>query len=343
MPEPLLAILAAGLVFVLAVALFWPGRGLVHRWRRMRSVSQRVAMEDALKYIHEADSEGRLPTITGLAGALGMSTDQAASLVGDLSERGLVALEGHSLRVTPEGRGYALQVLRAHRLFERYLADKTGYHETEWHGRAHHLEHSLTPDDVDALAAQLGHPTHDPHGDPIPDADGHMVEHGGTPLTSLEVDVPLRIVHLEDEPEAVYAQLVAEGLQPGMIGLATEISSSHVRLWADGDEHVLAPIVAANIHAVPVPTMEVEMQAIDRLSDLAQGQRGVVVRIAQGCRGPERRRLLDLGMVPGTIVEAAFSSPTGNPMAYSVRGALIAIRRRQASQIQVRLLEESVL
>jgi Fe2+ transport system protein FeoA len=60
-----------------------------------------------------------------------------------------------------------------------------------------------------------------------------------------------------------------------------------------------------------------------------------VVRLADACQGPQRRRLLDLGVVPGTIVTAEFSSPGGDPIAYRIRGALIALRRVQAKLIQV--------
>ncbi len=72
-----------------------------------------------------------------------------------------------------------------------------------------------------------------------------------------------------------------------------------------------------------------------RLSDLRVGERGAVVGIAPGCRQMERRRLQDLGVLPGTVIEAEFASPSLDPVAYRIRGALIALRREQAAHILI--------
>jgi DtxR family Mn-dependent transcriptional regulator len=155
-------------------------------------------------------------------------------------------LEGGEPRLTA-GREAALHVIRAHRLWERHLADDTGFAEAEWHQLAEHYEHELTPGQADELAARLGHPTHDPHGDPIPTPGGELIGHGGRPLALLSIAEVARIVHIEDEPETVYAQLVAEGLYPGQWVRLLEVTPQRVRFWANGNEHVVAPIVAANI------------------------------------------------------------------------------------------------
>ena len=87
---------------------------------------------------------------------------------------------------------------------------------------------------------------------PSPTPRGNFVYHGGQPLTALPLDTPVRIVHIEDEPETVYAQLVAEGFYPGMEVRLLEMSPTRVRFWANGDEHLLAPLMAANISVRPV-------------------------------------------------------------------------------------------
>ncbi len=220
------------------------------------------------------------------------------------------------------------------------MAETTGYEEAEWHGQAEQQEHWLSPEDADALSLELGHPTHDPHGDPIPTADGEMVAHGGEPLTSLPVDVPARIVHIEDEPEAVFAQLIAEDLHVGMEVRLVESSAQRVRFWAGGDEHLLAPVVAANISVRALPEKRVpEELPGERLSSLRPGQSGEVLAISRRTRGVEHRRLLDLGILPGTIIQAEMRSPSGDPTAYRVRGALIALRTEQADLIYVEPLE----
>jgi len=252
-----------------------------------------------------------------------------------------VELNGGALRLTPAGHEYALHIIRAHRLWERYLADETGYGETQWHDQAEQVEHELSPVEIDQLAAQLGNPTHDPHGDPIPTSDGWIVNQHGLPLTIMEAGQVARITHLEDEPDAVYAQLAAEGLYPGMEVHILEVSPQRVRFWADGDEHVLAPIVAANISVQLLPK-EIPMEPGWTLADLKPGEKGKVTTLSPRCRGAERRRLLDLGIVPGTVIEAEMVSPGGDPTAYLVRDTLIALRKEQAELINIEPMTEAV-
>ncbi len=337
MPDPLVALLIAGLLAGITVLLFWPERGLVIRWRRSRRMNERMLAEDALKQIHKSEMLGQPATLDSVAGALQISRDRTAVLLERAEEGGLVSSEAGVLHLTPDGRDAALHIIRAHRLWERYLADQTGYGESQWHGQAEILEHSLPPEEVDALAAKLGYPTHDPHGDPIPDASGQYVAHGGQPLTDIALDQPAQIVHIEDEPETIYAQLVAQGLYPGMTVRLVEASSKRVRFWANGDEHVLAPILATNISVVPLPQTAAVAVEIDSetLADLRLGERGKVSAISPRCRGAERRRFMDLGILPGTVISAELVSAGGDPTAYRIREALIALRSEQAGMIQI--------
>jgi DtxR family Mn-dependent transcriptional regulator len=343
MSNPLFTLLI-GIVFLgVLLLLFWPDSGLVSRWRQMRSVSNRVLLEDALKHIHKSAVKGQQPNLQSVAGELQISVNQVAELVEGMEQQGLVALANGDLRLTPAGRDYALHVIRAHRLWERYLADETGYDEVEWHERANYYEHLLTRDSADALSAQLGNPAYDPHGDPIPTSAGEMKPHGGQPLTALVVDQPGRIVHIEDEPEAVYAQILAEGLYPGLEVRVIEAAPQRIRFWANNDEHLLAPLVAANISVLPCPQEEpVLPEGAEPLSVLKPGQTGRVINISPRCRGAERRRMLDLGILPGTLVRAEMDSPSGDPTAYRVRGALIALRDEQAAFINIQRVEEGL-
>lgn len=342
MPNPAIALLFAGLVAAIGLALFRPERGVFWRWQRAQKMTERVLIEDALKHIYKCHMKEICPTAESVAGALQITVNDAAELLSKMEAHNLLQREVDRLCLTPDGREYALQIIRAHRLWERYLADWTGFTEAEWHDQAHRHEHTLSTDELDALAALLGEPTHDPHGDPIPTADGKLVPHAGQPLTAMSPDGLLRIVRLGDEPEAVYAQLVAEGLHLGMQVQLIEVSPQRVRFWADGDEHVLAPIVAANISVVPMPKEQAtEPSPGQRLSSLEPGASGKVIAISPACRGPERRRLLDLGILPDTLVKAEINSPSGDPTAYRIRGALIALRREQADMIHISHLQET--
>jgi DtxR family Mn-dependent transcriptional regulator len=338
-PDPLLALLVAALFTGMACLLFWPERGLVARWQQAHHFTERVRQEDALKHIHSCEADAYCPTVQSVAGALRITVNEAAALLARLEARALLQRSDGKLGLTAAGRECARQIVRAHRLWERYLADRTGFAEVEWHRQAERHEHDLTPAEVDVLAARLGHPIYDPHGDPIPRASGALISSGGRPLTALPVGELLYIVHLEDEPEAVYAQLVAEGLRPGMELRVTDVSPQRVRIWTHDGEHVLAPVVAANISAVAKPK-EQNGELGARLSALQIGERGTVLGISRACRRPERRRLMDLGILPGTVIAAELTSPSGDPTAYRVRDTLIALRREQADVIYAAPLVE---
>ncbi len=340
MPNPLLALTIGLLIIVLGLILFRPRRGLAVRWRQMRRMSARVLSEDALKHLFKVNLRGGQATLQSIAGALQVDPDRVTELLTEMEAHGLVHwVDGHPM-LTNDGRDYALHIIRAHRLWERFLADRTGYEETEWHHRAETREHMLSRDDVGALAARLGHPTYDPHGDPIPTADGTMPPHVSKLLSTVAPGDTVRIVHIEDEPETVYAQLVAEGLAPGMIVRVLKADAQRISFWADHNEHILAPILANNISVVPVTrTPAPEANHTERLSDLRPGESGHVLGISKTCHGAERRRLLDLGLIPGTVVEAAFASPSRDPMAYTIRGTLIALRQDQASRIHIRRID----
>jgi len=341
MVDPLISLLISIALVFIGLVLFWPDRGLISRWRHTRKMTERVLMEDILKHIFNCEMADQNPSVQSVAGALQIHPNFASELLTKMESGNLVRCERGSPHLTSSGRQSALHILRAHRLWERYLADETGFAESEWHLRADRYEHQITPEDADILSAQLGHPTHDPHGDPIPTSEGEIVEGKGIHLTEVEDNVLAQIIHLEDEPEMVYAQLVAEGLHPGMLVRVVEKTLQRFRFWANGDEHVLAPIVADNITVIPIPEDQAPCYPIgDRLSTLRPGEMGKVLRISPACRGLERRRLMDLGVLPGTVIQAEYSSSAGDPMAYRVRDALIALREEQARLIQITRIEE---
>jgi DtxR family transcriptional regulator, Mn-dependent transcriptional regulator len=330
---------AGGIGFGVTVGLLvllWPRFGLLPRWREARRAARRERLEDALKYLYECELAGTIASLASVAGVAHLSGDEAAEVLQSLERRQLIELGGEGIRLTATGRELGLNVLRAHRLWESYLADRTGFPEGEWHGRAHSLEHGLSAAEVDALSARLQHPTHDPHGDPIPTAAGEVAGPQGVSLAAVPLGKPLRIVHIEDEPAAIYAQLVAVGLQPGMVVRLAESSPHRLRLIAGVDEHVLAPLVAASL-AVEVLAEEPvdELLTGEPLSELRPGECGRVVAISRRCRGAARRRMMDLGILPGTTIMVELRSPNGDPTAYRVREALIALRAEQAQLIRV--------
>jgi DtxR family Mn-dependent transcriptional regulator len=162
----------------------------------------------------------------------------------------------------------------------------------------------------------------------------------GIALRELSAGQSARILHVEDEPPAVYAQLVAQGVYPGVFVHVLGKEIDRLRLEIGGNEQMLAPILADNINVLPIEKTVVQEGTILTLAELRPGHDAIVSEISKGCRGPQRRRLLDLGIVPGTVIKSEVESMAGDPTAYRVRGATIALRKQQARMIYVRKGDE---
>lgn len=323
-------LLAAPVVFVPA----WRRR-VFGRFTRTRAERDRTMVEDALKHAHECAMRHVACTVESLAGALQTSIEEATRLATRLEAHGLLVPGEHAFRLTDEGNAYALRVIRIHRLWERYLADETSVQEADWHREAEFQEHRMSDADADALAARLSNPQFDPHGDPIPSATGEMPSIGGEELTSFAAGASCQIVHCEDEPPALYKRLVALGIHAGLHLQVLENSVAGVRVEVRGEEILLPPELARLVTARGVAAVPERTGPHTALSSLRPGDAAVVTSISRLCRGQQRRRLMDLGIVPGTRITAELDSLTGNPRAYIVRGTLVALRREQADQIFV--------
>lgn len=329
-PNPALALLIFAGLAVLGAVVLWPVHGGVARVRRLAALTGRVRLEDVLKQLHKLEYDGLPATAESVAGGVQIPRQQAIRILQRLEETGLATVRDTVFRLTPAGRAYALRIVRTHRLWERFLADRTGTPPQEWHGRAEVREHTLSPSDAEELAAALGHPVYDPHGDPIPTADGQMPVRAGFPLSSLPVGDRGIVTHLEDEPAAIFAELVALGLGIRSPVQRLDGPAGRVRFRVGEEVHDLSAAVARNVTVKPVAEPVASPSWSRTLAELEPGESATVAGISPGCRGPARRRLLDLGVVPGTVVRAQLRSAAGDPVAYDVRGALIALRREQA-------------
>ena len=332
---PELIFLSLFFAFLLA-AIFHPTLGLLVRWRSRSARAQREQAEDALKYLVKREHSGRPASLDALAGALHLSGAEALRLVTRLEAQGLLSTQNEALKLSSKGERMALQVVRAHRLMERFLADEARLPLEKVHSEAERREHDLTPEQLDQLDASLGHPGYDPHGDPIPTRTGELASPRSTALTAWTLNVPGRIVHLEDEPPLAFAQIMAEGLRLGQTVRLLEISPKRYVL-ADGEnEYRLAPAVAANVYLAPLPETPAQAAGVISLADLKNAQAAEIVALDESCQGFTRRRFLDLGLTPGTKIAPELQNSFGDPRGYRVRGTLIALRRDQAVQIWVK-------
>lgn len=342
MVDPRFALLVFLVLVAVAVAVLWPKRGLLARLARASRLTERVLLEDALKHVYTCESIGRICSIESTAGQLEISTGRAAALLARLAESGLVRSGESGPHLTDFGRDSALRLVRTHRLWERYLADRTGVPPGEWHAEAERMEHTLSAEETDELAARLGHPAWDPHGDPIPTTGGELPDVERLTLAGAQPGRTVEIIHLEDEPREIYDALVEDGLGLGARLRVVRRSDDTVRVRSRGREWPISGVVARNVSVRVLPDDETADEPVETLVELRQGETGRVVELSPACQGSQRRRLLDLGVVKGTEIRAELVSAAGDPVAYRIRGALIALRREQAEWIRIERVDAPV-
>ncbi len=341
MPNPAAALIAFSALLAAGLLVFWPRRGLWSRAGRLRRLSERVALEDVLKQLHALEYEGLPATLESIAGGVALSRGRVLRLLSALERKELAApADDGAFLLTDSGREVARGIVRKHRLWERYLAERTGVGPGEWHAQADRREHLISQDEAEDLASALGHPVFDPHGDPIPTAAGDLPSPTGAPLTELPVGGVARVLHVEDEPEAAYARLRRAGLAPRVVLARRPAPPGSVRFSIGGSLGEVEGALARLVTVKPLSQdgAEAASQAegtFGCLAELPVGEAASVVRISPLCRGQARRRLLDLGVVPGTVVRARLAGLGGDPIAYEIRGALIALRRAQTELIEV--------
>ena len=324
------------LIIFLLVILFIPRYGLLTLYKDWRSAREREQLEDALKHLLDREGQGRHASPESLAGTLNLPRAKVTRLISDMESQGLLETHGTQLHLTAEGERWAMHVVRAHRLWERYLVDEARMPLSQIHDVAQKREHSLTDAQLDELDAALGYPTLDPHGDPIPTREGKMASVESMPVTAWQAEGPVRIVHIEDEPAIAYEQILAAGLRLGQTIRIIERTPQRVVLSDGETEYRLAPTVAANIGVAPLPKTEIAKAGAVSLADLSHDQRAEIVMLDDAVQGFTRRRFLDLGLTPGTTIYPELGNFFGDPRAYRVRGTLIALRKDQAAQIWVK-------
>jgi DtxR family Mn-dependent transcriptional regulator len=175
------------------------------------------AIEDYAKAIYALASRGDGTVATNaLAERLGVTPASVSAMFKKLDERGLVEhVRYKGVALTPEGERVALEVMRHHRLLETYLAEHLGVPWDRVHEEAEALEHVLSEDLEARIAAKLGNPTHDPHGDPIPTADLEIHEDDTSRLSDLESGARGRFVRVSDSDPAMLRYLDERGVALG--------------------------------------------------------------------------------------------------------------------------------
>ena len=207
--------------------------------------------QDYLKAIYEL-GECEIKT-QALADALAVSPASVTGMIKKLSGLHLIQYERYQgVSLTAAGRNIALETLRHHRLIETYLAEALGYAWHEVHDEAERLEHHISEDFEDRIADALGNPTHDPHGDPIPQRDGSLPQSLGRPLTELEPGQSATITRITNQNREVLEYLAEHRLVPGETLIVREHAPFKGPVTVERQGHTLAlsAELAAAIHAL---------------------------------------------------------------------------------------------
>lgn len=202
-------------------------------------------MEDYLKALYELGEEG--VTTQALADALKISPASVTGMLKKLAALKLVAYTRYQgAGLTPAGRQVALEVVRHHRLIETYLAQALGYGWHEVHDEAERLEHHISEAFEERIAELLGHPSHDPHGDPIPQRDGSIPDRSGQPLSEVAVGATVEIIRITKQEREVLRYLAEHNLRPGTVAtvLAREPFSGPVLLQCEQRAVSLSSLLA---------------------------------------------------------------------------------------------------
>jgi DtxR family transcriptional regulator, Mn-dependent transcriptional regulator len=173
-------------------------------------------VEDYLKAIYELARGGVAVATTALAAQLDVAPPSVTGMVRRLADQGLLTHEPyHGVRLTPQGRLFALRTLRRHRVIEAYLSEALGYGWDEVHEEAERLEHAASDDLIDRMAAAIGEPSVDPHGAPIPSRDGAVEEERLCRLADVKVGTAAEIMRISDDDPDLLRYLDDLGIKLG--------------------------------------------------------------------------------------------------------------------------------
>jgi DtxR family Mn-dependent transcriptional regulator len=212
-------------------------------------------MEDYLKAIYRLRERDAQVSTQRLAEELGVTGPSVTNMVKRLHEMRLVRHSPYrGVELTAAGEKIALEIIRHHRLLELYLAETLGVPWDEVHAEAERLEHHLSEELEARMDSALGHPTHDPHGDPIPSLEGTVQAVAGISLVDLAPGTAARVARVSDRDPEQLRYLGGLGIKPGAVVTVLERLpfEGPIKVEVAGSEHILGRPLAAivNVEAI---------------------------------------------------------------------------------------------
>jgi DtxR family Mn-dependent transcriptional regulator len=215
------------------------------------TVEHTETVEDYLKVVYHLVGEGEPATTSRVAARLGVSAPSVSAMVTRLSEAGLLVRDGgRPVELTEHGLVHARGVVRRHRLLETFLFERLAVPWEEVHDEAEVLEHAVSERLSDRIAAALGDPRCDPHGDPIPPKQGEFSEDWPDPLSTAPLGARFRVERVSDRDSDALRFLGELGVRPGVVLVVEQRDPFGGPLWVsvDGHRHALGDQLVRTIH-----------------------------------------------------------------------------------------------
>ncbi|GAV31233.1 MAG: metal-dependent transcriptional regulator [Anaerosomatales bacterium] len=214
-------------------------------------------IEEYLEAIYKLSKDGPVRPVR-IAEALGVSGPTVTATLQRLDRDGYVSRPRGRVELTDEGKRAALDVIRRHRIAERFLADVLGLPWEDVHDEACVLEHALSPKVLAALESFLDNPATCPHGHPIPDVDGEVRQSPGVTLAEASPGVETTVVRVEEDQEGLLEHLASLGLFPGTRVVVRDVSAFDGALLVETEStrFALSKEVASRIVVRPVASEE---------------------------------------------------------------------------------------
>ncbi|MBI5670740.1 MAG: metal-dependent transcriptional regulator [Chloroflexi bacterium] len=213
-------------------------------------LTQSKSVQDFLKAVYSLQSRMERVSTNALADVLSVQAPSVTDMAQRLVAAGLLDYERYKgVVLTPEGEALALKIIRRHRLIELYLVTDLGYALQDVHSEAENLEHAVSDRFIEAIAAKLGNPEIDPHGDPIPHADGTVLRRDLHPLTEWPLETPAEVSRIKTDSREMLEHILDRGFNLGVEVqvLARDPFEGPVTTLVDGEQRVVGHNVASCI------------------------------------------------------------------------------------------------
>ena len=220
-------------------------------------LTQSKSVQDFLKSVYSLQQGGERVSTNALAELLNVAAPSVTDMAQRLVAADLIDYERYKgVRLTATGEALALKIVRRHRLIELYLVNELGYKLQEVHQEADHLEHAVSDRFIEALATKLGQPDLDPHGDPIPAADGTITEREVYPLTEWPLHTAAAVSRIRAENPDMLQHILDRGfkLQAHVEVLSRDPFDGPLMAMVDGKMRVVGHQVAHCIMVEPEST-----------------------------------------------------------------------------------------